>query len=409
MNMSSIQERREARNAKAQEIHTIANKDAPTVAELAQLDTLYGEVEEIDGQIARINRSNELVAATTLGETIGERIAGIGHNSRHAQSDEVRAFTAFLRHTPAQLGVDDVALIRQTMSTTTQTEGGYTVPTEVAAKLLVAMKKYGAMRAVATILTTATGAPLQFPTADPTSEVGEIVPENVTTTALDTSFGTIAVPCFKYSSKVVRIPLELLQDSIVDIEAYVVGLLAMRLGRISSTHFTTGTGVGQPYGILTLAGVGATGATGEATSIKPDSLIELFHSVDPAYREMNNVGWMFNDQTLKTIRKIKDNNARYMFIPGFETGVPGGVPDTLLGKPITVNQQMPAMAANAKSILFGDFSFYTIRDAMDMLTRRFDDSPFALAGQAGFCAWMRMGGNLVDVGGAVKAFVNSAS
>ncbi len=406
--MKSIQDCREARNAKAQEIHALSAKDKLTSAEATQLDTLYGEVEEIDARIARINKSNALAAASALAGDVAERVAGIGHNSR---SDDVRAFAIFLQKSPQALTADDLVLIRQTMSTTTQTEGGYTVPTEVAAKLLVAMKKFGAMRACATVLNTATGGPLSFPAADPTSEVGEIVAENATTSALDTSFSTIALPAYMYSSKSVAVPLQLLQDSIIDIEAYVLGLLAMRLGRITSLHYTVGTGVNQPFGILTQASVGyaAANGTSQVLAVVGDSLIELFHSVDPAYRELNNTAFMFNDTTLKVIRKLKDNNARYMFLPGFEQGPPGGVPDSLLGQKIVVNQQMPNMAASAKSILFGDFSFYTIRDAMDVLIRRFDDSAFALKGQVGFCAWMRSGGNLIDIGGAVKAYQNAAS
>jgi HK97 family phage major capsid protein len=81
----------------------------------------------------------------------------------------------------------------------------------------------------------------------------------------------------------------------------------------------------------------------------------------------------------------------------------------LLGAPITVNQSMPDMAANVKSILFGDFlAGYTIRDVMELTMFRFTDSAFTKKGQIGFLAWMRSTGNLVDTG-AIKAFRNSAS
>jgi HK97 family phage major capsid protein len=77
--------------------------------------------------------------------------------------------------------------------------------------------------------------------------------------------------------------------------------------------------------------------------------------------------------------------------------------------PIIVNQDVATMAASAKSILYGDFSYYTIRDAMDVEMFRFTDSAYTKLGQVGFLAWMRSGGNLIDVGGAVKSFVNAAS
>ena len=67
------------------------------------------------------------------------------------------------------------------------------------------------------------------------------------------------------------------------------------------------------------------------------------------------------------------------------------------------------MAANAKSILFGALAEYTIRDVMEVLLQRYDDSAYAKKAQVGFNAWMRSGGNLIDNGGAVKAYQNSAT
>ena len=117
---------------------------------------------------------------------------------------------------------------------------------------------------------------------------------------------------------------------------------------------------------------------------------------------------MMNDASLKVIRKLKDSQNRPVFIPGWE-GLGGAMPDTILGYPVTINQDVATMAANAKSILFGDFTFYKIRDAMDLTMFRFDDSAYIKLGQIGFLAWQRCGGNFVDVGGAVKYYANSAT
>jgi HK97 family phage major capsid protein len=89
-------------------------------------------------------------------------------------------------------------------------------------------------------------------------------------------------------------------------------------------------------------------------------------------------------------------------------GAPGGAPDRLLGAPITINQDVANMAANARSILFGDFSGYYIRDVMAMEMYRFTDSAFARNGQVGFLAMLRSGGNLIDVN-KVRVFVNAAT
>ncbi|MGO4479973.1 phage major capsid protein, partial [Massilia sp. 2TAF26] len=234
---------------------------------------------------------------------------------------------------------------------------------------------------------------------------------NSAVTGLDTTFGNITLDVYKYSSKKIALPFELVQDSFIDIEAYIQSVLAMRLGRIQNTHYTVGTGTGQPRGLVTAAGSGKVGTTGQTTSVIYDDLVDLEHSVDPAYRNQAGVGYMMHDTTVKAIRKIKDGQNRPIFVPGYEANamINGGAPDTLMGRPIAINQDMPVMAANAKSILFGQFNKYIVRDVMDLTMFRMTDSAFTLLGQIGFVAFMRTGGNLIDVGGAVKYYANSAT
>ena len=136
--------------------------------------------------------------------------------------------------------------IRAAMSTTTSTEGGFTVATEFSRTLLEAMRQMGGVRAVANNIRTATGAQMLFPTADATQEEGEIVGQNATTNEQDTVFGQASMDVYKYSSKSIALPFELLQDSMIDIEAYVQNLLKLRLWRIQNRHQTLGTGTGQP-------------------------------------------------------------------------------------------------------------------------------------------------------------------
>jgi HK97 family phage major capsid protein len=410
--MKSIQALREQRAAKAQELHTLVSKESAWNAEVDQpiYDAGIAEIDNLDVQILRIQEVNNRLASTALNNGVIEAAERIGHDKK---SDGAKMFAKWLRGGDQALTAEDWASIRNTMSTSgTASEGGYTVATEVATSVLDALKAFGGMRAVSYVLRTAQGNAMNFPTSDGTSETGEIVAENVAASAADPSFGVKSLPVYKYSSKVVAVPVELLQDSSVDIEAFIRGRLVTRLGRITNTHFTIGTGSGQPTGIVTAAGAGKVGTTGQTLSVIYDDLVDLQHSVNVAYREGGRAKFMMADSSVKVIRKIKDSTGRPIFIPGYENfvpGTPGGIPDTLLGAPIQVNEDVPAMAANAKSILFGDFGFYTIRDAMDIAMLRFTDSAYAKLGQVGFLAFLRSGGNFVDVGGAVKYYQNSAT
>ncbi|MEM5325179.1 phage major capsid protein [Paraburkholderia sp. JHI2823] len=416
-----LQQLRELRNSKAREANELNNRypadQRMPAAEAERMDAILAEIEAIDGDIARENRRAQLAAEDPAVQAAA--LLNAATRDPAQQGDEAKALRAFLAGGVANMADGDRArmLARQTpdirnaMSTTTSTEGGFTVATEYQRSLEIAMKAYGGMRAVAHAIRTATGAAMNFPTTDPTAEVGEIVGQNAPVTGQDTTFGNIVLNVFKYSSKKIALPFELVQDSFIDIEAYIQGLLAMRLGRIQNTHFTTGNGTTQPNGLITAASTGRTGATGQTLTVIYDDLVELEHSVDPAYRSQPGVGYMMHDSSVKVIRKIKDSQGRPIFVPGYEADamVNGGAPDRLMGRPIYINQDMPVMAANAESIAFGQLSKYVIRDVMDLTIFRMTDSAFTLNGQIGFVGFLRTGGNLIDVGGAVKTYANSAT
>lgn len=321
--------------------------------------------------------------------------------------DAVQAVALYLRH-GSNLSAEQALQVRNAMSTTTNSEGGFTVPTEISSMVVDSLKAFGGMRQVAQIISTAGGNPMNWPTSDGTSEVGEIVAENAAATTGEIVFGSVSVNPFKYSSKKIALPWELVQDSAVDIVSFVVNRLAERLGRITNTHYTVGTGSGQPNGVIPRATVGKTGASGQTLTVTYDDLIDLIHSVNSAYRGRG-ARFMLRDTSVAVIRKIKDTTGRPIWNPGDNESIAGGQPGTICGYGYTVNDDVAAMAANARSIAFGDFSKFIIRDVQgSVMMRRFDDSAFALNGQVGFCGWMRTGSNLVDTA-AVKVYVNSAT
>lgn len=402
----SIQALRERRGTIAAALKELVEKpDFDAATDQATYDNSMAEIDKIDASIKRIQDANAKMAEDAAFYAVDEAAA---RETRNKGGKALSAYAKWLKGGDAALNADDWASIRNTMSTTTGSQGGFSVDSEVATSVIDRLREFGGMRAVSTIIATSGFGAMSFPTSDGTTEEGEIVAENVTVGRQSVVFGTVSLNVFKFSSLDVAVPLELLQDSNVDIEGFVQNRLVTRLGRITNRLFTTGTGTGQPNGIATAATVGVTAANGssQVTAVTYDSLVNLQHSVDPAYRAMG--GWMFNDTTLREIRKIRDGQQRPIFVPGYETGAPGGSPDRLLGSPITANQDVANMAASARSILFGDFSGYYIRDVMALEMYRFTDSAFARNGQVGFLAMMRTGGNLIDAN-KVRVFVNAAS
>lgn len=405
---SNIQQLRERHNTLANEVRNLCEQHPGATWNAEHQATYDAKMEEIERTRDEIGRMERVAALDA--ERVARDMGVTIHDKTKPEDEPRRLLNKWMRGGDNALNAEEWASIRNTMSTTTDSEGGYTVSRPVVGTLIEAMKAHGGMRSVAQVISTAKGNTFSYPTNDDTGNTGEQIGENTTATDQDASFGTVSMAVYKYSSKVVTVPLELLQDSEIDVEALVVRMCGTRIARITNQRFTTGTGSSQPRGIVTAAASGKVGATGQTLTVTYDDLVDLEHSIDPAYRSLPGVGYMMNDASVKVIRKIKDSSGRPIFVPGYENGSPGGSPGTLLGRPISVNQDMAVMAANAKSILFGVLGNYMIRDVMQATLFRFTDSAYTKLGQVGFLAWSRHGGNLLDVSGStVKYYQNSAS
>lgn len=372
---------------------------------------LKAEVDRIDQHLAAFEDTLKM----TEGQEQRIKAASIELNistdeATHREAKLKACTNAWLRGGVENLTADqrefmasEVKRVSAAMGTGEANNGAALVHREFVARLLEAMKAYGGMRTVATILPTDTGNPMDMPTTDATSEEGEIVGENATASSADTTFASKSMGAFKYSSKSIAVPFELLQDSGIDLEDYIQRLLAMRISRIQNKHFTVGTGSGQPEGVVTAATVGKTAAS--TTDITFPELNHLVHSVDPAYRDGGNCRFMFNDLTLRDLKDLTDLQGRPIWLPGYEAGAP----DRIHGYQYTINQQMADKGADAKPVAFGDFSHYTIRDVMQLMLFRMTDSAFTLKGQVGFVGFQRADGKLLDVGGAVRVLQNASS
>ena len=287
---------------------------------------------------------------------------------------------------------------------------GFFVPVGFVDEIEQAMKYYGPMLdggpGMPRILPTDSGQPLPFPTSNDVNVVGELIAEQTTVSQGTVNMGNIIFGAYKFSTRLVQVSLELLQDSAFDIEEWLRNLFAERLGRILNTYMTTGTGGGvQPNGILTAAfagptfvGAGANDGVSGANTIGTDDLTSLEHSVDIAYRR--GAMYMMHDTTLEVLKKQKDKYGR----PLWKTEVAVGAPETINGYRYAVNNDMPPIpaaasspAAQTKTILFGQLPKYLIRRVKSLDILRLEER-FAEFGQIAFLGFARYDGNLLDAG-----------
>lgn len=415
MSIQALRERLAASNKAAKAL--LADKGSQTWSkeDQAAFDNHMDEAERTERQIAATEKMNEKDREENFSDVDEHRITPNAKNGKKV-TDVQKGFNVFMRKSFKDMSVDEAMLVRNTMSTTTGSQGGYTVQSEISSQLVDMLKGYGWMRKVASQLTTEKGNPLSYPTTDGTSEQGEWVPQNTSASGADPTFGTVALNVFKVSSKVIVVPIELLQDSEVDIQALVFKRIRQRIGRTANIGYTLGGGTTDPMGLMTAIGVGKVGSTGQTLTITYDDLVDMVDSLDAAYlgeavdpdSTSKGPGWMFSQTMRRVLRKMKDTTGRPIWMPGFEEGISARSGDMLLGYPVNLNNDIAVPAANAKPLAFGDFSQYLIRDAMEITMYRFDDSAYAKLGQVGFLAFARTGGNLLDVNSA-KAYQNSAS
>lgn len=392
----------------AQEILAKYDNEARWAGEDEQkFDRLMDEIDQLDKRVEREERLHNLKREEAADEPVRP---AVDHRAKASQEEYREAFSAYLRFGATGLNPEQRSLLAENfvearaLSAVTGANGGYTVPVDFYNRLIDNMKWFGGMRqSRATVIRTSGGNNLPIPTADDTGNVGAIVAENTQVTEQDTTFGQKTLGAHMYTSKIIRVPYQLLQDSAFDIESWLRNKLAERIGRITNQHFTVGTGTGQPQGVVTGAASGKTGAAGQTTSVTYEDLVDLTHSVDPSYRR--GAEFMFHDTTLKALKKMKDADGRPLWLPS----VTQGEPDSILGYRYVINNDMPAMAANAKSILFGDFSNYFIRDVLGIQLLRLEER-YADFLQVGFLAFSRHDGVLADAGaGPIRFYQNSAT
>lgn len=401
-----------------------ATKEQRTEAEQA-VDKALNEVSEIE---ARAERMSKLEAAEkrAVEQIEAEERAARESKRPKMEPGEARsggdmdyrtAFHAYIRAQGVKGDMEPEARsvlergfseIEHRAQTTTAAAGGYTVPTELANILVKSMLAWGPMYdpGITTEIVTTGGGKITMPTVNDTTTAVVKHSEGTTLTddgGSDVTFGQKELDAYAFNTEWLRVSKELADDSIFAMETILGNLLGERLGRRANLELTVGDGTGDPNGIVTASSEGKV-ATGNA-AITADEIIDMLHSVDPAYRMGPRVRFMFNDGTLAAIRKLKDGDGNYLWQMG---NVQAGVPGTLLGYNYSINQAMAGLGSGVSSrvMVFGDFSKYYVRKVGSPLIGAIQDKDFWPG--FGIAGYIRFDGELADTA-AVKHLALAAT
>ena len=303
--------------------------------------------------------------------------SGDGNVSPRATEAYRNAFWRAMRYTRNALDAVEI----RALQVGTDSEGGYLVPTEFEKTLIQALNDQNIMRGLATVITSASDR--QIPVVS-SHGAAYWTAEEAAFTEGDDAFAQITLSAYK-AATIIKVSEELLQDSAFNLDQYIANEFGRRIGALEEAAYVNGDGSGKPTGVIGGGTVGVTAAS--ASAITSDELIDLFHALSRPYRAR--ATWLMADSTAKVIRKLKDSDNQYLWQPGLQAGQP----DRLLGRPVAISDSVPAIAASAKVIAFGDYSYYWIADRGGRVFQRLNEL-YAANGQVGFRAFERTDGKL---------------
>ena len=359
------------------------------------------EITDLGKEIARLERQEALDAELnrplnkplTVKPGCGADTDGAEDKTGRASDDYRKNFWNAMRSKVPMPNVTNALQIG------TDSEGGYLVPDEYERTLVEALEEENIFRQMAKVIKTSSG-DRKIPVVASKGTASWIDEEGAYPES-DDSFGQVSIGAYKLGT-MIKVSEELLNDSVFDLQSYISREFARRIGAKEEEAFFTGDGKGKPLGVLAATGGAETGVTAaSATAVTADELMDLYYSLKSPYRKKS--VWVLNDSTIKAIRKLKDNNGQYLWQPSLTAGTP----DMILGRPIKTSAYMPVMAAGAKTIAFGDFSYYWIADRQGRSFKRLNEL-FAASGQVGFLASQRVDGKMI-LAEAVKVLVQKAA
>lgn len=355
------------------------------------------EITDLGKEISRMERLEALDAQ--MKEPVNQPLTGKPMSSRTIEktgraSDEYR--TSFWDMMRSKAPLPSVV---NALQEGTDSEGGYLVPDEYERTLVEALEEENVFRQLAKVIRTSSG-DRKIPVVA-TKGTASWIDEEGAYTESDDSFGQVSIGAYKVGT-MIKVSEELLNDSVFNLESYIAKEFARRIGAKEEEAFFTGDGSGKPLGILAATGGAETGVTAaSSTAVTADELMDLFYSLKSPYRKK--AVWVLNDSTIKAVRKLKDSTGQYLWQPSLVAGTP----DTLLGRPVKTSAYMPVISAGAKTIAFGDFSYYWIADRQGRSFKRLNEL-YAANGQVGFLGSQRVDGKLV-LSEAVKVLAQKAS
>tara|TARA_R110002051_G_scaffold14460_3_gene46815 strand:- start:6489 stop:7670 length:1182 start_codon:yes stop_codon:yes gene_type:complete len=320
--------------------------------------------------------------------------------SAHEDAPHQKAFAAYLRSGDDD-GLRGLEMEGKALGTSVAADGGYLVDPQTADTIKSTLSSTASIRAIANVVN------VDATSFDVLVDQTEMGAGWATEASAMAETGTpqidrITIPLHELSA-LPKASQRLLDDSAFDIEGWLAGRIADKFARSEASAFVNGDGIDKPKGLLTYPtvdndvwvwgnlGYVVTGVDGAIAD--GDPIVDLVYSLGAEHRA--NATFVMNSKTAGTIRKLKDNDGRFLWSDGLAAGEPA----RLMGYAVLIAEDMPDVVSDATAIAFGDFGAgYTVAERPDLRVLR---DPFSAKPHVLFYATKRVGGAVSDFG-AIK-------
>lgn len=404
-----------AKKAEGKAVGDLETKLAKITEDLDKLSETKAKLEEALVKLARGDLggggNKEAADLAIEAKSFNDQLRAYSNDGRAPElsADEYKAYKNALFSYYRKGKIEALTDIeRKAMVAGDDSNGGYLLPAATVGRVVKKVFELSPIRAIASVQPISTNALEGMYDNDESSYgwVNEVAARTTTTTP---TLGKYRIEAFEMYADP-KATQQLLDDSAVDVEAWLAAKVADKFARVEGAAFINGTGVGQPRGFATytMAATGdATRTWGQIEKIKTtangdfaasnpgDKLFDLIQAFKTAY--LQRAKWVTTREVIAKVRKFKEATTNaYMWQPGLAQGTP----DTLLGYPIVIAQDVPALATQSLSMWFGDWmEAYQIVDRMGIRTLRdpYTDKPYVH-----FYSTRRVGGAVVNFE-AIKA------
>lgn len=375
----------ELRNNKVAEMQAMLEKAkteerAMSAEEVTKFDTLEAEVKELDLTIAAEKRASEL--------KIPKQSEAEKPEERAKEERAIAEERAFLNYIKRQTGETVAGEERAGEQNLDMTGNGAVIPVTIAERIITRVQEISPILAKATKFNVK--GTLKVPVwgkagagSDQDITVGYQT-EFIDITANSGKFTSVDLTGF-LAGALTLIGRSVINNAQVNVVDFIINEMSKKIAIFLERELINGTADKATGALDTDTTLNA----GSTSAITADNLVELQTKIPTVYQ--GDAVWVMHPNTFTGLKKLKDGNGQYLLQSDFS----GAMPYRILGKPVHLSDNMPAIASAAKAVLYGDLSGLAVNFREDISIQVLLEK-YATQHAVGIVSWFEFDSDVID-------------